>query len=80
MDDERSQSSARFVAGASDRWWKSAEGIEARQRIEEEVWSRHREALGRAGRVSRAVLKLRIRNEIAAECARVLWASSPHLP
>lgn len=74
--DGRSQRTARFVAGESDAWWKSPEGIETRCRIEEEVWSRHREALERAGWLSRPLLKLRIRSEIAAECGRILWARS----
>ena len=74
--DQRSRRDVRFVAGASERWWKTPEGLETRRSIEEEVWSRHREALGHAGPVARALLKLRIRYEIAAECDRVLWAQS----
>lgn len=72
--DQRSRRDLRFVDGASERWWETPEGLETRRRIEEEVWSRHREAFGHAGPVRRLLLKLRIRNEIADECQRVLWA------
>ena len=69
-----SESNERFVADDHSRWWKSAEGERARQQIEAEVRSRYRAELERAGRFKRLLLEHRVRREIAAECAKVLWA------
>lgn len=69
-----SESNERLVADGHSRWWKSAEGEKARQEIEGEVRSRYRGELERAGWLKRLLLEHRVRREVAAECAKVLWA------
>ena len=74
-----SGSNERFVADGDSRWWKSAEGVEVRQRIEAEVRSRYSGEFKRAGWLKQLLLELRMQREIAAERAKVtpletLWA------
>ncbi len=74
-----SGSNGRFVADGDSRWWKSAEGVKVRQRIEAEVRSRYRAEFKRAGWFKQLMLEHRMQREIAAECAKVtppetLWA------
>ena len=69
-----SGSKERFVADGGSRWWKSAEGEKVRQQIEAEVRSRYRAEFKRAGWFKQLLLEHRTRREIAAECAKVLWA------
>ena len=70
-----SGSNERFVADGHSRWWKSAEGEKVRQQIEAEVRSRYRAEFKRAGWFKEFLLERRVQREIAAECAKVLWAT-----
>lgn len=67
------RSGDRFVAGGDSGWWESAEGADAMQRIETKVRSRYRARLEGAGWLRRVLLERRVRREIAAERAKVLW-------
>ena len=69
-----SRSNERFVADGHSRWWTSAEGEQVRLQIEAEVRSRYRAELERAGWFKERLLERRVRREVAAECAKVLWA------
>lgn len=67
----------RFVADGASRWWESQEGVKVRQQIEDEVRSRYRAELERAGWIKQILLERRMRREIAAKRAEVtletLW-------